>query len=211
VAVIYFGINLSIVGVVPWREFVPAGKNSNSDFVVALFMQKLYGPHVAQVFTVMVLWTAFASVFALLLGYSRIPYAAALDGNFFRVFGRLHPRGQFPHISLLVIGLLAIACSFVSLGIVIDALIATRILVQFMGQIVAVMLLRKHRPDMERPYRMWFYPFSCLVAFAGWAFLFATTDRLVMLFGIGTLAIGVAAYFAWARFTRQVLPGEPAS
>lgn len=203
VAVIYFGINLSIVGVVPWREFVPADKNPNSDFVVAIFMQKLYGPHVAQVFTVMVLWTAFASVFALLLGYSRIPYAAAIDGYFFRVFGKLHPRGNFPYVSLLVIGLLAIACSFVSLGMVIDALIATRILVQFMGQIVAVILLRKHKPDMERPYRIWLYPASCFVAFAGWAFLFATTERPVMLFGVGTLAVGIVSYVVWARFTRE--------
>jgi amino acid transporter len=205
VALIYFGINLSIIGVVPWREFVPAEGNPNADFVVSIFMQKLYGPGVAQVFTVMVLLTAFASVFALLLGYSRIPYAAAKDGYFFKVFARLHPAGGFPYVSLLAIGLIAILCSFISLGYVIDALIATRILVQFMGQIVAVMLLRKLRPDMERPYRIWFYPVSCFVAFAGWAFLFATTPLPIMLLGLGTLAAGVASYFIWSR----VAPPSP--
>ncbi len=203
VAIIYFGINLSIVGVVPWREFVPADKNPNSDFVVALFMQKLYGPHVAQAFTIMVLWTAFASVFALLLGYSRIPYAAALDGCFFKVFGKLHPRGHFPHVSLLVMGIISIACSFISLQVVIDVLLATRILVQFVGQIAAVILLRKHKPDMKRPYRIWLYPFSCLLALAGWAFLFATSGGLVILLGLGSLVVGVASYFIWAKFTRQ--------
>src|SRR5262249_31350684 len=86
VAVIYFAVNLSIIGVVPWRDFVPYDAKPDSDFVVSTFMEKIYGPKVATAFTGMVLWTAFGSVFALLLGYSRIPYAAAQDGYFFKVF-----------------------------------------------------------------------------------------------------------------------------
>src|SRR5262249_10513608 len=104
VAAIYLAINLSITGVVPWREFVPASARPESDFIVSIFMEKIYGGRVAGIFTAMVLWTAFGSVFALLLGYSRIPYAAAIDGNFFRVFGRLHKKKNFPHVSLLVVG-----------------------------------------------------------------------------------------------------------
>src|SRR6185503_6360370 len=103
---------------------------------------------VATLFTALVLWTAFGSVFALLLGYSRIPYAAALDGSFFRAFGVLHPTKQFPARSLLVIGVIAMVCSTLSLGLVIDALITTRILVQFIGQIVALTLLRRRQPDL---------------------------------------------------------------
>ena len=102
VALIYIGINLSIIGVVPWREFVPAADHPAIDFIVSMFMERIYGPQVATIFTAFVLWTAFGSVFALLLGYSRIPYAAALDGTFFQVFGRLHPTKQFPAVSLLV-------------------------------------------------------------------------------------------------------------
>ena len=141
VAVIYFAINLSIIGIVPWREFVPADARPDSDFVVSTFMEKIYGSKVATAFTAMVLWTAFGSVFALLLGYSRIPYAAAQDGYFFKIFGRLHPQKNFPYVSLIVIGMISIGCSFFSLGLVIDALITTRILIQFIGQIFAVMLL----------------------------------------------------------------------
>ena len=129
VAVIYFAINLSIIGVVPWREFVPADAHPESEFIVSTFMERLYGPRVATLFTFLILWTAFGSVFALLLGYSRIPYAAAVDGNFFAVFGRLHPTRRFPHVSLLVLGGISIGCSFLPLGVVIDALITTRILV----------------------------------------------------------------------------------
>jgi amino acid transporter len=142
-------------------------------------------------------------VFALLLGYSRIPYAAALDGYFFAVFGRLHPRKRFPYVSLLVIGVISILCSFISLGLVIDALITTRIVVQFMGQIGALALLRKRAPDMPRPYRMWLYPVPAFVALVGWAFIYLTTDVRVILMGLGLLALGAAAFVLWSWRVRS--------
>ncbi|PYS83694.1 MAG: amino acid permease [Acidobacteria bacterium] len=203
VAVIYFAINLSIIGVVPWRYFVPADARPESDFVVSIFMERIYGRGVATIFTAMVLWTAFGSVFALLLGYSRIPYAAALDGYFFKVFGRLHPSKRFPHVSLLAIGVISILCSLFSLGMVIDALITTRILVQFIGQVFAVILLRRREPDRPRPYRMLFYPLPALLALVGWIFVFATTELKVILFGLGTLAAGVILFLVWSWRTRR--------
>ena len=203
VAVIYLGINLSIIGVVPWREFVPAGAHPESSFIVSLFMQKLYGPHVATIFTLLVLWTAFGSVFALLLGYSRIPFAAAESGYFFRVFAKLHPTKQFPYVSLLVLGAISILAGFFSLGTVIDALIVTRILVQFMGQVFGLMELRRRAPEMPRPYRMWLYPAPAVVALLGWVFVFATTDRPVILFGLGVLALGCLTFLIWSWRTRR--------
>ncbi len=201
VALIYFTINLSLIGVVPWREFVPA--KDPPDAVASMFMEKLYGSKVAGVFTVMVLWTAVGSVFALMLGYSRIPYAAAQNGDFFKVFGRLHPKKGFPHVSLLVIGLVSIVCSFLPLMTVIDALLITRIIVQFMGQIVAVILLRRRAPNMERPYRIWLYPVPCFVALVGWLFVFGTANWKVILFGLGTLLLGVIFFLIWSKWTRR--------
>ena len=203
VAVIYFGINLSIIGVVPWRDFVPAADHPESNFVVSIFMQRIYGAPVAAVFTLLVLWTAFGSVFALLLGYSRIPYAAAESGYFFRVFGRLHPTKDFPYVSLLVLGVISILAGFFSLGTVIDALIVTRIVVQFIGQIVGLMLLRRRAPDMARPYRMWLYPVPALVALLGWTFVFATTQARVILFGVGVLVLGCVAFLVWSWRTQR--------
>jgi amino acid transporter len=203
VALIYIAINFSIIGVVPWREFVPADKHPESAFIVSIFMEKIYGAGVATVFTAMVLWTAFGSVFALLLGYSRVPYAAAVDGYFFKVFARLHKTKNFPYISLLVIGVIAIICSFFSLGMVIDALITTRILVQFVGQILAVSLLRRNQPELTRPYRIWLYPVPNLVALAGWIFVFATTDASIIVFGLGTLALGIVCFVLWSLYTKQ--------
>jgi amino acid transporter len=203
VAVIYLGINLSLIGVVPWREFVPADAHPESNFIVSIFMQKIYGTAVATIFTLLVLWTAFGSVFALLLGYSRIPFAAAESGYFFRVFGRLHPTKDFPYVSLLVLGTISIIAGFFSLGTVIDALIVTRILVQFMGQAFGLILLRRRSPDMPRPYRMWLYPVPALVAVLGWIFVFATTQLRVIVFGVGVLALGCLAFMLWSWNTKR--------
>lgn len=202
-AAIYFGINLSIVGVVPWRDFVPAANHAASNFIVSIFMQRIYGKPVAAVFTLLVLWTAFGSVFALLLGYSRIPYAAAESGYFFRVFGRLHPTRGFPYVSLLVLGVLSILAGFFALGTVIDALIVTRILVQFIGQIVGLILLRRRAPQLHRPYRMWLYPVPALVALLGWIFVFATTQARVILFGVGVLLLGCLTFLVWSWRARS--------
>ncbi|MDQ4079702.1 MAG: APC family permease, partial [Gemmatimonadota bacterium] len=203
VALIYIGINLSIIGVIPWREFVPASEHPESSFIVSVLMERIYGNGVATIFTLLILWTAFGSVFALLLGYSRIPFAAANSGYFFRPFGRLHPTKDFPYVSLLVLGAISIAAGFFSLGTVIDALIVTRILVQFMGQVVGLMLLRRRAPDMPRPYRMWLYPVPALVALLGWLFVFATTQVRVILFGLGVLGLGCVAFLIWSWNTKR--------
>jgi amino acid transporter len=202
VAAIYLAINLSIIGVVPWRTFVPADAHPEADFVVSAFMERIYGAGVARWFTILILWTAFGSVFALLLGYSRIPYAAARDGYFFKVFAREHPKKQFPQLSLIVMGVLSILACGLSLGVVIDVLIATRILVQFIGQCVGIVMLRRSRPDMARPYRMWFYPVPTIVAGLGWVFIFATTGAAIVAFSLGALALGVVSYLAWSWRTR---------
>ena len=201
VAILYIAINLSVIGVVPWRTFVPSTAHPEADFIVSIFMERIYGSTVATIFTAFVLWTAFGSVFALLLGYSRIPYAAALDGTFFRIFGRVHEQKHFPHVSLLVIGVLAIVASALPLDIVIASLITTRILIQFVGQIAVVIRLRKTQPDMPRPFRMWLYPVPALVALAGWIFVFATSGAEVIGFGLATLGAGVVAYLLWRRRT----------
>jgi amino acid transporter len=197
VTVIDVAISFGFIGVVPWREAM------TSDSIGAEFFGRAYGPWAGHVLAGLIVVTAFASIYALLLGYSRIPYAAAQDGYFFRIFGRLHPTKNFPHISLLVLGTIAILCSFFPLGAVIDALLTTRILVQFVGQVFAVILLRRYQPQRRLPYRMWLYPLPCLIALAGWIFVFATTDKRVILYGLGTLALGAAFFLVWSWRTRR--------
>ncbi|HLH20578.1 MAG TPA: APC family permease, partial [Bryobacteraceae bacterium] len=198
VAVIYALANLSIIAVVPWREAM------QSKFIAALFIERLYGPRAAAVVAVLVLWTAFASVFALLFGYSRIPYAAALNGDFFRPFARLHPKGRFPHVSLLVMGAFAMLASLWDLDAVIAALLTSRVLVQFLVQIAALHYMRTRRGDIARPFRMWLYPLPGAIAFAGWCYIFATSGWRYVAFGLLTLAAGGVAYAIRRQAARPV-------
>ncbi|MFN7561996.1 MAG: APC family permease [Prosthecobacter sp.] len=196
VALIYLAVNLSIIGVVPWREFATAEGVSKP--VVTMMMAKIYGNDFAQLFTVLVLWTMVACCFAMLLGYSRIPYAAARDGSFFSVFGKLHPRLGFPHVSLIVVGLIAAAATFVKLGTLIDALLTTRIVVQFAGQIGALVMLRTLKPEMERPFRMWLYPLPALLALVGWMYLLFTTEKGLLAAGGIALMAGCVVFLVWS-------------
>jgi basic amino acid/polyamine antiporter, APA family len=192
----YLAIETVIIGVMPWQQAM------KSNFVVSEFIQQLHGRPAAIAVTAMIMWTAFGSVFALLLGYSRIPYAAAKDGYFFRPFARVHPTQHFPHVSLLAIGAVAIGAAFFKLETVISAMMTTRILVQFIAQIFALPLLRKRLPLSQRPYRMWLYPLPAGAALVGWVYIFSTAGWKYIAAGLITLAVGVAIFFVRAKMTR---------
>src|SRR5207248_876935 len=197
IAVLYLAMQTSILGVVPWREA------QNSKFIVSTFVERLYGPHAAQLATAMVLWIALASVFSVLLGYSRVPYSAALDGNFFPVFARLHPTKHFPHISLLVLGALAFLFSVtLKLETAIAGILAMRLLVQFIGQAIGVMVLRKRWGAERLPFKMWLYPVPAVLTMLGWAWLFWQTGT-TRKWGLAEIALGALAFLIRAREVRQ--------
>jgi amino acid transporter len=148
-----------------------AGHNNNGLYVVSLFMQRIYGPWAARLVTGLIIVAAFASVFSLTLGYSRVPYAAALDGNYFKAFAKVHPVYRFPHVSLLALGVVAAAFCFLRLRDAIAALVVIRLILQFLVQAVGLMVFRVTRPDIARPFRMWLYPAPALVAIAGFLFI----------------------------------------
>lgn len=193
VAFIDIAISFSFIGAVPWREAM------ESQFLGATFVERVYGSWAAQVLAGLIVITAFASIFALLLGYSRVPYAAARDGIFFRWLGELHPTKDFPHRSLLLIGFGAIIASFLSLENVIKALMAARILIQFIGHTVALFLIRANRPDIVRPFRMPLYPLPALISMVGYLYVFIALGPEFMAFGIGTLLLGVVVYLIAAK------------
>ena len=171
VAALYLVMNISILGVVPWQEMQRSGQSNNGLFIASTLMQRTFGPWAGKIVAVLVIWTAFASVFSLILGYSRVPYAAAVDGNYFRAFARIHPRRQFPHVSLLSLGVVAALFCFLRLADVIAALVVIRISMQFILQIIGLVLLRLRRPDFPRPFRMWLYPIPAQLAFLGFIYV----------------------------------------
>ena len=153
--------------------------------------------------TALVLWIAFSSAFSLLLGYSRIPYVAATDGNFFRVFARLHPKGEFPHVSLIALGMAASVFSLGKLNEVIPGLIATRVLIQYLPQTIGFFLLRRRAPTLKRPFRMWFYPVPGVISIFGWLYVLGTAARGSLLFAFAVLTVGTAAYLVRAKMRRE--------
>ncbi|MGI9103524.1 MAG: APC family permease [Terriglobales bacterium] len=205
VACIYVVMNLSILGVVPWQELDQAAHSDTRFYVFSIFMQRVYGHWAAYVVTALIMWTAFASVFSLLLGYSRVPYAAALDGNYFRAFARVHSEHRFPHISLLALGAVAIVACFLRLADIIAALVVIRIMLQFLFQTVGIIVLRIRRPDLPRPFRMWLYPLPALLATCG--FLFVLIERPNFLrevrYAVLVVVAGLIIYLVRARRRRE--------
>ena len=205
VGCLYVVMNISILGVVPWWELVQSGASNSKLYVVSTFMQRAYGSAswAGPVVSVLIMWTAFASVFSLMLGYSRVPYAAAADGNYFRSFAKVHPVHKFPYVSLLALAGVAALFCFLRLADLIAALVVIRILLQFLVQSIGVIVLRTRRPDMPRPFRMWLYPVPALVAAGSFIFiLFSRKDFLREIRYAGViLVLGLIIYGlrAWRR------------
>ncbi|GAB3288887.1 APC family permease [Hymenobacter humi] len=203
---LYLLLNWSVGTVIPWQEvkaWQAAGATSVADksqFIVSVFVERLYGAAAAQAATALVLLVAFASLFAVLLGYSRIPYAAAADGEFLPIFARLHPTKNFPHVSLLILGGIGFVFSLLfRLGEVITAILAMRILVQFVGQAVGLMLLRRRRGTATLPFKMPLYPLPVLIAIAVWLLVFWSTGPQFMLSGLTVIVLGVGVFLIWSR------------
>ena len=202
VAAIYIVMNISVLGVVPWREMTGQSSPQNN-YIVSVFMERIYGHWAGRAIAALIIWTAFASVFSLLLGYSRVPYAAALDGNYFRAFARVHPENRFPTVSLLALGAVAMLFCLLRLADVIAALVVIRILLQFIVQAVGVIVLRRRRPDMPRPFRMWLYPLPALMAIAGFSYILLARKNFQreIKYAFVILIAGLVVYFlrSWKR------------
>ncbi|MGJ5816271.1 APC family permease [Paludibaculum fermentans] len=197
VGVIYVLMSVTIVGVVPWREAI------HSTSIVSDFIERIFGHWAANLMTALILWTSIASVFAIMLGYSRVPYAAAVDGRFFRAFARMHPTKAFPTFSLLFIGFTAMIACVYPLDALISALMVIQIVTQFMPQVIAVTMIRRNRPDIQRPFRMWLYPVPNVLAFCGWAWILLSSGWQFIALGFAILLVGIGAYMVLARQRRE--------
>lgn len=192
IAMLYCAMHLSIVGVIPWQEA------RESTFIVSTFIERLHGPLAAQIATGLILFIAFASLFSVTLGYSRIPYAAAKEGAFFRMFSAVHPKEHFPHISLMVLCGIAFVFSLLfRMSEIISAIVAMRALVQFIGGAIGLILLRK-RKTITFPWKMPIYPLPIIMAILIWLGLFLSTGYYAFM-GIAFITIGIIVYLVMAR------------
>ena len=219
-AVLYLALNLGVLAVLPWQSLLAEQNAESRRAVISIFIQHAYLPAVGELWasrlastaTLLVMLTAFASVFSLLLGYSRIPFAAARAGEFPSIFGRLHATRGLPHVSLLTLGTMAMLFCFVSLTQVIAALVVLRMLLQFLLQHVGVMVLRRTQPDLARPFRLWLYPLPPLVAITGFFYiLVARTNSARELVLAGGVTLIATLLFLLRRRTPRGGPGLPSA
>jgi amino acid transporter len=194
VVALYIVMSTVILGVIPWTE-AQHTRAIASVFIERTFSGAAAGRAAAVAMTVLVLFVTASSLFGVILGYSRIPYAAARDGQFFPLFARVHPTGHFPHVSLVTLGAIAIPFCFFSLGQIVNWLILVQIVSQFIWQCAGVILLRRYRSDLPQPFRMWLYPVPALVALALWIYVFLSAPSSGIVFALAFVAAGVAAFF----------------
>jgi amino acid transporter len=193
---VYLILNISVLGVVPWREI------AESKSVASLVVEHSWGHAAASVMTVLIVVTAFASVFAGLLGGSRVPYQAAHENVFLSVFGRLHARHAFPHVALLTMGVVTAIGTFFDLQEVINMLLAATIIVQSIAQIAALVVLRKRQPNLQRPYRQWLYPVPCIVALLGWVYVYVSASTLSLVLSGAWIVAGLVVFVIWAKLNK---------
>jgi amino acid transporter len=200
VAALYMAMSVVILGLIPWQETASL-RTIASDFVARTFTDPELGRVAGLTMTGLILFVAAASLYATILGYSRIPFAAARDGDFFRVFAKVHPTKHFPHVSLLVICAVSIPFCFFSLGQLVSWLIQVQILLRFIWQCAAVVLLRKYRKDIPQPFTMWLYPIPAYLSGALWLYIFFTGPWEGIVFSFAFLAVTVVAYRVFLRGT----------
>ncbi len=190
IAVLYLSMQIGILGVIPWQEA------QQSEFIVSTFFEKIYGNTTAQIATGLILFIAITSLFAVILGYSRVPYAAAIDGNFFKVFAKLHPTKNFPYVALLTLGGLAFVFSLLfKLKDVITAIIIMRILIQFISQSVGIIALHYKTKKLRLPYRMPLFPVPAILGILVWLFVFFSSSLPFILGALGIIFIGCILFF----------------
>ncbi|HSU52194.1 MAG TPA: amino acid permease [Segetibacter sp.] len=198
ITVLYLLMNMSVVSVIPWQQA------KGSEFVLSLYMHEIAGSLAGKIVTCLILWVAFASVFSATLGYSRIPYAAAADGAFFKVFAKVHPTKHFPYVSLLALGSIAFVFSLLfRLSEVISAILAMRILIQFIGQAIGLLLLRKARPANSFPYKMPLFPIPVYIAIAIWLFILYSTGLKMAAYGFIVIGLGAIAFLLKANYNKE--------
>jgi APA family basic amino acid/polyamine antiporter len=197
-------IAIYLVANIAYMHVLPVSEIAATDRVAAKTAEVTMGPLGGKLVSLTILLSIIGASNGAVLTFARLYFAQARDGLFFRAVGNVHPRFETPHISIAVQGVwaavLAVSGSYERLFsyVVFAAWI-------FYGMtVLAVVVLRRKRPDLPRPYKMWGYPFTPL-AFAAVAFWFVIntifTTPVSSLTGLAIVATGVPVYYIWRKVT----------
>jgi amino acid transporter len=199
---LYFLMQVGVLGALPLDEI----KSATS--VASAVLEQAWGSGTARVITVLIVVAAIGSVFAGLLGGSRVPFEAARDKVFLPVFGRLHPKLNLPTAGVLAMGIITIIGSLFTLTTIINAAVATLVIIQSLAQCAAIVVLRRRQPDLPRPYRQWLYPVPTIIALVGWVYVYISATWLSIGLSLGWIVIGCIAFLVYAK-TEDTWPFGP--
>src|SRR5277367_5092537 len=206
--VIYLLTNLAYFYILSGPEV--GGEASRMTGVAAVMMHRVFGSPGAAMVSVAAMISIFAAMNGSILSGSRVPYAMARDGYFFRSVSRLNPRYRTPGAAILLLG---VCSSIVLLSGQYDQLYTLVIFPSWIlyGMTAAsVIVLRRKRPDLNRPYRVIGYPWvTLLFVLVAMLLLYSTLRSSPRESGIGLvlIALGVPFYFHWKGRIKD--PGSP--
>jgi amino acid transporter len=190
---LYFLLQIGVLGSIPLDRL----KDAKS--VASSVLEQVWGTGTAKAITVLIVIAAIGSVFAGLLGGSRVPFEAARDKVFLPAFGKLHPKLHLPTAGVLTMGAITMLGSLFTLTTVINAAVATLVIIQSLAQVAAIVVLRFRQPNLRRPYRQWLFPVPTLVAFVGWVYIYFNAGWLPVGLSLGWIVIGAIAYLVYAK------------
>lgn len=195
-------IFLYILANLAYLYVFPASRMAGSGRIAADVMEAAVGPVGATVVALIILMSMTGTANGHLLTSPRVFYALAKDGLFFNGVAKVHPKYRTPYVSIIVVAAWA---SLLSLSGTFEQLYSYVIFGFwiFMGLTVAgVIILRRKRPDLPRPYKTWGYPVTPILFILSSVFL--TVNSLIRTFwnsfaGLALIALGVPVYFVWKR------------
>jgi len=193
---LYFLLQIGVLGSVPLEEL----KSATS--VASTVLEQAWGSGTARAITVLIVVAAIGSVFAGLLGGSRVPFEAARDKVFLPVFGELHPKLKLPTAGVLTMGVITMIGSLFTLTTIINAAVATLVIIQSLAQVAAIVVLRRRQPNLVRPYRQWLYPVPTIIALIGWVYIYISASWLSIGLSVCWIGIGAIAFLIYARAER---------
>lgn len=203
VIALYLSINAAYLYALPLQEVAA------STLVAADATMKVAGPAAANVVAGLVMLTTFGTVMACALADPRVFYAMAQDGLFVRRIGALHPRFQTPHLAVLISGAIAIAYASLHKFEELTAIFILGLWPFYTLSAIAVIVLRRKAPELERPYRTPGYPYVPAIFAAASLLVLGNSlieqTRVTVLNVIITLA-GIPVYLLWQAVARRRNP-----
>lgn len=201
ITILYTLFNYSIFRVLTHDE-IQSMIGSGNFYLGTAVAQKVLGNAGAVVVTVGMVLAMFGSLNGLILAQPRMYYAMAEEGHFFKCYKKLHPKYRVPTTAIIIQGIISVILVMMrNLDQLTTLVVFTAMIFNFLT-VVAVPVCRKKFPQIERPYKVWAYPFSVIITaliFFGLVINTFFDDPSSAVLGFSVPLIGIVFYIFFDR------------